>query len=129
MDYATVKLVHQSAVALSIGGFVLRGAGTFVRASWVGSRAARTLPHVVDTILLASAIALAWMLRISPLAAPWLLAKIIALVVYIALGGMAFDTGRTAKARGVAFIAAIATFGYIVSVALAKDPRGFLSWL
>ena len=127
MDYATIKLVHQSAVTLSIAGFVLRGAGSFARARWVASRAAKTVPHVVDTVLLASAIALAWMLRLSPLAAPWLFAKIVALVVYIVLGSVALDTSRRPGVRTAAFVAAVATFGYIVSVALTKDPRGFLS--
>ena len=86
MDYVFVKTVHQGAVALSISGFFIRGLAALAGAGWVRGRAARTLPHIVDTVLLLSAVALAWMLRLSPLATPWLMAKIVGLLVYIALG-------------------------------------------
>jgi uncharacterized membrane protein SirB2 len=129
MDYATLKLVHQTAVALSLAGFFVRGAGSLSGAGWVAGQAAKTLPHVVDTVLLVSAIALAWSIRLSPLQAPWLLAKIVALVVYVVLGSIALKPGRPLVVRTIAWIAALMTFGYIVSVALAKDPRGFLAAL
>jgi uncharacterized membrane protein SirB2 len=87
------------------------------------------MPHVVDTVLLASAVVLAWQLRLSPLAAPWLAAKIIGLVVYIALGMVALRFGRTLRTRATALAAAVAVFAWIVSVAFTKDPRGFLVWL
>jgi uncharacterized membrane protein SirB2 len=127
MDYATIKLVHQGAVALSLAGFFARGAGALSGARWVATRAAKTLPHVVDTVLLASAIGLAWMLRLSPLDATWLMAKIVALVAYIVLGAIALKPGRPLGMRAAAWVAALVTFGYIVSVALSKDPRGFLA--
>jgi uncharacterized membrane protein SirB2 len=129
MDYATVKLIHQGAVAVSIMGFFARGLGALRGARWVRERAARTLPHIVDTILLLSAIALAWMLRLSPLQAPWLLAKIVGLVLYIALGMLALRPGRPDAVRAGAFFAALVAFGYIVSVAFSKDPAGFLAWI
>ena len=77
MDYFTVKLVHQVAVALSLTGFFVRGAASLAGAGWVQGRAAKTLPHLVDTVLLLSALTLAWMLRLTPGNAPWLLAKIV----------------------------------------------------
>jgi uncharacterized membrane protein SirB2 len=129
VDYASLKLIHQGAVALSFAGFFARGLGALRGAAWIRSRAARTLPHVVDTVLLVSAIALAWMLRLSLLEAPWLLAKIIALVVYVGLGVLALRPGTPRELRTAAYVAALATFIYIVSVALSKDPAGFLPWL
>ena len=51
MDYAAWKLLHQSAVAISIAGFVLRGLASFAGAGWARGRVARTLPHAVDTAL------------------------------------------------------------------------------
>ena len=129
MEYPMLKLVHQSAVALSLAGFVARGTGMFNDAAWVRTRIARTLPHIIDTVLIASAIALAWMLGLSPANAPWITAKVVALVVYIALGMIAFRFGRTRRIRGMAFALALLTFGYIVSVAISKDPRGALAWL
>lgn len=129
MDYATLKLVHQSAVALSLVGFFVRGVAALSGARWLRFRIARIMPVIVDTVLLVSAIGLAWTLRLSPLAAPWLLAKIIALVVYIALGVIALKPAAPLPVRAASWVAALVVFGYIASVAIAKDPRGFLAAL
>ena len=129
MDYGTLKFIHQSAVAVSFAGFFARGIGMLRDAPWIRQRVARTLPHVVDTVLIVSAIWLAWLLRVSPTNAPWLAAKIAGLLVYIALGMVALRFGRTKATRAAAWCAALLTFGYIVSVALTKDARGFMAWL
>ena len=129
MEYATLKLLHQGAVVLSIAGFFLRGAAGLAGARWVRGRLARTLPHVVDTVLLVSALALAWMLRLTPGNAPWLLAKIVGLIVYVGLGIVALRPGRPAAVRATAWLAALATVAWIVSVAITKTPLGFLSAL
>ena len=129
MDYVAIKAVHQTAVALSFAGFFGRGLGALQGAAWVRSRTAKTLPHLVDTVLLASAITLAWTLHLNPLATPWLLAKIVGLLVYIGLGTVALRPGRSRQTRAAAWAGALATFGYIASVALTKSPLGFLVWL
>ena len=129
MDYATIKLIHQSAVTLSFAGFLARGVGMLRDASWPRHRIARTLPHLVDTVLIVSAIALAWMLRLTPTNAPWIAAKIGGLVLYIALGLVALRFGRTKTVRAGAWIAAMLTFAWIVSVAITKDSRGFFAAL
>ena len=129
MDYFTVKTIHQTAVALSFAGFFARGCGALAQAPWVRSRVAKTVPHVVDTLLLGSALTLAWMLRLNPANTPWLLAKIVALLAYIVLGAVALRPGRSLRVRGMAWGAALLSFGYIVSVALTKSPLGFITWL
>jgi uncharacterized membrane protein SirB2 len=129
MDYGVVKLVHQSAVALSFVGFLARGLGMLADSDWIHERVARILPHIVDTILLVSGVTLAWQLRLSLTASPWLAAKLVGLVVYIGLGMIALRRGRTKRQRTVAWIAALVTFGYIVSVALTRDALGFLALL
>jgi uncharacterized membrane protein SirB2 len=129
MDYFTLKLVHQTAVALSITGFFVRGAAALAGARWVGSRAAKTLPHLVDSVLLLSALMLAWMLRLTPGEAPWLLAKILGLLVYIALGVIALRPGCPRRLRAAAWVGALAVVAWIVSVAVTKDPLGFMATL
>jgi uncharacterized membrane protein SirB2 len=126
VDYALVKAVHVGAVVLSAAGFVARGLGALRGAAWVRGRAARTLPHVVDTVLLASALALAWMLGITPAGAPWLAAKIGGLLAYIALGMVALRPGRPTGVRAAAWVGALAVLGWIVSVAITKRPAGWL---
>lgn len=129
MDYATVKLIHQAAVVLSIGGFFIRGLASLLGARWVSSRPAKTMPHVVDTALLLSAVALAWMLRLTPGNAAWLLSKVVGLLVYIALGVVALRPGMPKSVRLWAWVAALATVGWIVSVAITKNPAGFVGSL
>ena len=127
MDYGALKLIHETAVAISFSGFFARGCGMLADAGWVHSRPAKTLPHVIDTILLLSAIALAYMLRITPVNAPWLAAKIIGLLLYIGLGIVALRRGKSKRVRAAAWLAALLVFGYIVSVAMTKDPLGALA--
>ena len=129
MDHDLLKLVHESAVTLSFAGFLARGIGMLGDATWIGSRAAKTLPHVVDTVLIVSAVWLAWLLRLSPTDTPWLAAKIVGLLLYIAIGMVAFRFGRTKAVRATAWVVAMLTFGYIVSVAVTKDPRGLLLFI
>lgn len=122
MDALPLKHLHVTCVALSYALFFLRGVwmlrGTLAQQGrWV-----RIVPHVVDSVLLVSAIALAVQLGISPLSAPWLLAKIIALLLYIALGAVALRRGRTRRIRLAAWLSAQAVFFYIVSVAVTHDP-------
>ena len=130
IDYLSVKIIHQSAVALSFTGFFVRGIASLRGAAWVRGRAARSLPHAIDSVLLLSAIWLAWTLRLTPVAAPWLSAKIIGLVVYITLGVLALRPGLPRPLRVAAWIAALASFGWIVSVAISKNPLGlFARWV
>jgi uncharacterized membrane protein SirB2 len=128
MDYAALKLVHQSAVVLSVGGFVVRGVAAFMDARWLRSRAARTLPHGVDTLLLASALGLAWMAQLNPLATPWLMAKIVGLLLYIGFGMVALRPGVPRGVRVAAFLAALLCFSQIVAIAIGKSPAGLLAW-
>lgn len=88
-------------------------------------RAAKVLPHIIDTLLLASAITLLIILHLSPLEQPWLVAKIVALFLYIGLGMVALRFGRSQKVRVGAGVMALLTVGYILSVAYSKSPWGF----
>lgn len=91
---------------------------TLLHLRWV-----RIAPHVVDTVLLISAITLAWKLGISPLSTPWLAAKIAALLLYIAAGMIALKYGKTKRTRLIAWMAGQLVFLYIVSVALTHNPE------
>ena len=122
MDYAGLKLTHVGCAAISYTLFVVRGIWMMRGSALLQQRWVRTVPHVVDTILLATAIAMAIISRQYPLAQPWLTAKVIALVVYIALGMIALHYGRTKRVRITAWFAAVAVFAYIVAVAVTRNP-------
>jgi uncharacterized membrane protein SirB2 len=114
-------MTHVACVALSYAGFVLRGIWMIRDSRLLERRWVRVLPHVVDTVLLASAIALAVMLKQYPPAEPWLTAKVAGLALYIALGMVALRHGATRRIRTGAWIAAQAVFLYIVAVALTRS--------
>ncbi len=82
----------------------------------------KILPHVNDTILLSSAIALAVLTHRNPVDEPWLTAKIAGLIIYIVLGMMAFRFGKTRQVRLINWVLAQIVFLYIVLVALTKHP-------
>ena len=125
VDYQLAKLVHVSCALLSIAGFTLRGALMLRESTLLQTRFARVAPHVVDTLLLASALVLAWQSRQYPFEQPWLTAKLLALVAYIGLGTVALKHGRSKNVRTVAFWLALLVVLYIVSVALTRNPVGF----
>ena len=127
MDYLAIRTFHETSVALSVTGFALRGGAGLAGARWVRGRLAKTLPHVVDTALLTSALMLLTMLRLNPFATPWLLAKLCGLVVYIGLGVVALRPTVARPVRAAAWVAALAVAGWIVSVAFTKTPWGFLT--
>jgi len=77
--------------------------------------------RIVDTLLLASALWLAWYLGQIPFVHGWITAKVLALIAYIVLGMVALRRGRTKSVRAAAFAAALAAAAYIVAVALTRD--------
>lgn len=123
MNILAIKYLHISCVLLSYTLFFMRGvwmlrAPPMLQQLWV-----KILPHLVDTLLLLSAITLAFQLSIAPLSNPWLMAKIIALLLYIVLGTIALKRGKTRKVRLAAWLSAQLVFVYIVAVALTHNPQ------
>ena len=119
--YTLVKYLHVGCVVLSGTGFVLRGAWMLQGSPMLAQRWVCVLLYVLDTVLLASAIALAVMLEQYPLVHGWLTAKVLGLIAYIVLGTIALKRGRTRAVRIAAFCGALVVFAYIVAVALTKS--------
>ena len=122
MTMAMVKWIHVGFALLSVCGFFARGILMMRGSPWLQARPVRIIPHVVDTVLLTAAVVLATQWGWSALQLPWLQAKIAALLVYIALGMVALHGVRPLSVRVVAWLAALAVFGYIVAVAVTRDP-------
>jgi uncharacterized membrane protein SirB2 len=80
-------------------------------------------------VLLASAVGLAWALRLNPIETPWLLAKIVGLLLYIGIGMIALRPGLPQGIRAVALLAAVLCFGQIAAVAMTKRAAGLLVWI
>lgn len=127
IDYATLKLIHVSCVVTSYALFFIRGVWMLRDSSLLHRRWVRIVPHVIDTLLLGSAITLALMLHQYPFVAGWITAKVVALFVYVGLGMVALRFGRTRGKRVQAWLAAQVVFIYIVSVALTRNPLPWVS--
>jgi uncharacterized membrane protein SirB2 len=124
--YLALKHIHLTFVALSLLAFFVRGIWLFMNSSMLSRKWVKILPHVISTILLVSGIALAVHLSMSPGSQPWLMAKIIGLILYIGLGVAAFKVPNP-TARKLLWVSALIVFAYIVSVAISRTPLGFFS--
>jgi uncharacterized membrane protein SirB2 len=126
--YFLIKHTHMTAAFVSFalfftrGLWMLRGSPLLTR-GWV-----RVLPHVNDTLLLASAVLLTLILAQYPGTHGWLTAKLTALLVYIGVGMVALRHGRTLRVRFAAWLAALLVFLYIVSVALTRSAQPWVVW-
>ena len=129
MQYLAAHHSHVTFVTISLLLFVLRGGLMLVGSPALRSPLLRVAPHVVDTLLLASALWLVHVLHLSFFQTPWLVAKVVGLVAYVVLGSLALREGRPRTFRAAAFVAALLTVGWIVTVATRHDPLGFLAVL
>ena len=127
MIYLALKNLHVLCVVLSGSGFFLRGLWMLSDSPRLNLRWVRVVPHVVDTLLLVSAIAMAVISAQYPFAQDWLTAKLVGLLVYILCGMIALRRGKSKTTRGMFFAAALLAFAYIVSVALTRSPLGVFS--
>lgn len=127
--YPQIRLVHIAAVIISGVLFACRGVGVLSGARWPMWAPLRYLTYTVDTVLLTAALMLATVLRQYPFVQAWLTVKVLLLVVYVVLGSFALKRGRTSAMRLYCFLAALAVYLFIVSVARAHHPAGFFTWL
>jgi len=122
--YLQLRSLHIACAVASIGLFVLRHVLSLRNVDWRKSIALRVMPHVVDTVLLLSAILLTLITGQYPFVNSWLTVKVLALIVYIVLGIQALKRDRSQSARRLAFMAAVIVFGFIVTVARTHSPAG-----
>ena len=116
------KDIHVSCVILTFILFFIRGVWMIVDSDLLQRKWTKRVPPVIDTILLASAIALSVNIYQYHFVHAWLTAKVVALFIYIGLGMLALTYGKTKKIRILNWVAAQLCFIYIVAVAITKNP-------
>ncbi|WP_157976758.1 SirB2 family protein [Parahaliea mediterranea] len=117
--YPWLKLAHMALAATSVGLFTLR----LLLWEWQGARPGgwlRVAPHVVDTALLLTGIALAVLWQLSPFALNWFGVKLLLVLLYIALGFAALRFSRSAAGRRAAGAAALLTVAAVAALARFK---------
>lgn len=119
--YTLLKNLHVAMVALTFISFSLRVWWMWSDSRLLTGRLTRIVPHVIDTVLLGSAIALTFQLQQFPFTDAWLTAKVILLLAYIGFGTVALKRGKTRSNRVAAAVAAYVCFFWIIKVALARQ--------
>ena len=123
-SYIALKHLHMTAVALSGLFFLIRGGWLLQNSPQLQAKWVKISPHIIDTILLLSAIAL---LVVGHQFHAWVHVKITLLIVYIGLGVMAFRKAKTTHQKVGFLVSAMMVYMFIISVAIAKSPLGFFS--
>jgi len=126
--YAILKHSHLLIISLAFIAFFLRGILMMCNSAAANHKVFKVLPHILYTLLLVTGVGLAVILHVSPLQQPWLLAKIIALIVYVLLAVLTFKHPSPTM-RKILWLLALSVFAYMVSVALSKNALGFFATL
>ena len=121
-----LKTIHVVCAYATGVGFLLRGILALQQSPLLGHRWVKTLPHIVDTALLGSAVAMLYAWSLNPLDAPWVSAKLLALLVYIAFGFAMLRFGSTPAKRWIGLVGGLFTYAYIIGVAHGKTPMPWL---
>lgn len=125
--YLVLRNLHVGCAIATITLFVLRGLLMLADSPRRHGPVLRYLPHVIDTVLLTTALMLTTVISQYPFSTGWLTVKLVLLVAYIVLGSIALNRGRTRAIRVAAFAAALATIGFLVSVARTHHPLGMFA--
>lgn len=121
-----LKAAHIGLVVASGVLFAARGALVLAGQGWAMARPWRMVSYAIDSALLAAGVTLWAGLSLDPLASPWLGTKLALLVLYIVLGSLALKRARSAAVRRATYLAALVVYAFMVSVARAHHPLGFL---
>lgn len=127
--YPLILLVHVG-LALTTGVFfTLRGIAVLLGAAWPQRSAIKRAAMAIDTLLLTAAVLLLTVLKLNPFTTDWLQAKLLMLLGYIVFGVFALKRAKTRAPRAAFFVAALACYAMIVSIARFQHPLGLLTLL
>ncbi|MCZ7654678.1 MAG: SirB2 family protein [Rhodocyclaceae bacterium] len=125
--YLLLKHLHVTCVVISITGFFLRGIWMLRDSPLLDRLWVRVVPHVERHAAAAGRGRTVHRAAAISLRAGWVTAKVLGLLGYIGFGLFALRRGRSKAVRAGFWLAALASFAYIVSVALTKNPWGYLA--
>lgn len=117
--YLFLKHFHVATALVTATLFLLRLGLDWANRPWRHTPL-RILPHVNDTLLLASAVGMLVIAGGHLLTQGWLIAKVILLLAYIGAGKLALDQHRGSGGRLLAVVVALALLGSIFAHAVYK---------
>lgn len=116
-----IKHTHLLAIALSVLLFVVRYIMMMANSSLLNKTFFKVAPHAIDTILLASGVALIFLMQFT-LGNGWLIEKITCVFAYIALGYVTLHMGKNKVFKTFAFLGALGWVFLAAQLALTKTP-------
>lgn len=119
--YMMAKHLHMTAVGLSILLFVVRFIYGQMNPGFLQKKWVRIVPHIIDSVLLVSAVWLCVIIAQYPLVNGWLTFKVVGVIAYIGLGMMALKKAKTPSLKWGAFFAALIILALTAKVAVTKD--------
>lgn len=125
--YEGLKHFHVLTVAISALMLTIRYALIMANSQLVERKFFKIFPHVNDTFLLLSGVALIMVTGFIPFtpAAPWLTEKLMCVLAYIALGFFAIKLGKNKFIRSLAFFGALGWLAMAGKIAVTKTPMFF----
>lgn len=122
--YAGLLLLHKIAVLTSISVFFIRGLGVIYSREWVTRKPVKIVPHVIDTVLILSAVGI---VLVTPFAFsdPWILMKTLGVLVYVALSVVVFKVAKSRAQRALFWVLNLAVLFFLVAVAVEKQVWPF----
>lgn len=127
--YLTIKTIHMTCALISFTGFLFRSYLMVIESKLLNHKFILVTPHIIDTFFLLSGATMAFMVNFGLFSQMWLTSKIGLLMCYLLFVGIALNRGKTRQIRITSFFLAVATFGYIVGVAVVKSPAGWFERL
>lgn len=124
--YPQIKAAHVGLAICSGIVFAVRGAAVLAGMRWPNALPVRLASYTIDTGLLTAALMLLTLLPGALYANGWLAVKLALLVVYIVLGVFALRRARTRPVQAACYVAALAVFATVYSIARAHHPLGFM---
>lgn len=124
--YLPIKHTHLLLMAISVGFFIVRAISSITAAQWITAKWAKISPHVIDTLLVSTGIGLAIITSQYPFLTAWLTVKIGFLIAYIGFG-VAVMKAPSAGKKLLFFALAMLSVVFLISVALSRNPMGFMS--
>ncbi|MCZ7836677.1 SirB2 family protein [Atlantibacter hermannii] len=123
--YFALKHVHILTAFLSVSLFILRYWWQYRGSAMSTKRWVRIVPHVNDTLLLATGVALVMLTHFYPFTpqGAWLTEKLFGVIIYIVLGFIALGKRpRSQQVRWIAFLLGLVVIYIVIKLATTKIP-------
>ncbi|MDA3131475.1 siroheme synthase [Atlantibacter hermannii] len=123
--YFALKHVHILTAFLSVSLFILRYWWQYRGSAMSTKRWVRIVPHVNDTLLLVTGVALVMITHFYPFTpqGAWLTEKLFGVIIYIVLGFIALGRRpRSQQVRWIAFLLGLVVIYIVIKLATTKIP-------